>query len=43
MTGPVLSVEDLSVHFATPKGPARAVSGVSFALGAGMRLGLVGE
>lgn len=43
MTGAVLSVEDLSVHFATPKGPARAVSGVSFALGAGMRLGLVGE
>jgi peptide/nickel transport system ATP-binding protein len=40
---PVLSVEGLSVAFATPRGLARAVDGVSFALGAGERLGLVGE
>ncbi|WP_293859551.1 ABC transporter ATP-binding protein [uncultured Alsobacter sp.] len=40
---PVLSVEDLAVHFATPKGPARAVDGVTFALEPGQRLGLVGE
>jgi len=40
---PVLSVEGLSVTFATPRGPARAVDGVSFALRPGERLGLVGE
>ena len=40
---PVLAVEDLAVHFATAKGPARAVDGVSFTVMPGERLGLVGE
>ena len=40
---PILSVEGLGVAFATPRGPARAVDGVSFALRPGERLGLVGE
>src|SRR5205085_1447407 len=40
---PVLSVEDLAVHYQTPRGPVKAVDGVSFALGPGERLGLIGE
>jgi peptide/nickel transport system ATP-binding protein len=40
---PVLVVRDLATHFATRDGLARAVEGVSFALGAGEVLGLVGE
>ena len=41
--GPVLEVSDLAVEFATPRGPFKAVDGVSFALQPGERLGLIGE
>ncbi len=40
---PLLSVEKLTVHFATPDGPARAVDDVSFAVDSGEAVGLVGE
>lgn len=40
---PVLSVEDLEVHYRTKSGPAKAVRGVTFSLRAGERLGLIGE
>ena len=43
MTRPILEVEDLHVHFPTPRGPVKAVDGVSFALQPGERLGLIGE
>ncbi|RIK55803.1 MAG: dipeptide/oligopeptide/nickel ABC transporter ATP-binding protein [Chloroflexi bacterium] len=39
----VLDVRDLRVSYQTPRGPVRAVNGVSFFLRAGERLGLVGE
>ncbi|MCC6946062.1 MAG: ABC transporter ATP-binding protein [Thermomicrobiales bacterium] len=39
----VLDVRDLRVSYHTARGPVRAVSGVSFFLKAGERLGLVGE
>ena len=40
---PVLEVRDLSVRFATPRGPLAAVSSVSFDLQAGRTLAIVGE
>jgi oligopeptide/dipeptide ABC transporter ATP-binding protein len=43
MNNPILRVRDLSVTFATPRGAVHAVDGVSFDVGAGEVLGLVGE
>jgi peptide/nickel transport system ATP-binding protein len=40
---PLLTVEDLYVHFNTPVGRLQAVAGVSLTLQAGETLGLVGE
>ena len=39
----ILVVKDLSVHYDTDKGAAKAVSDVSFSLRPGERLGLIGE
>ena len=39
----VLEVEDLRTHFATPEGTNRAADGVSWAVGEGETLGVVGE
>lgn len=43
MTAPILEVKDLRVYYHTPRGPVKAVDGVSFHLEPNMRLGLVGE
>jgi oligopeptide/dipeptide ABC transporter ATP-binding protein len=43
MSLPVLQVEDLRVYYHTERGAVKAVDGVSFGLGMGERLGLVGE
>jgi peptide/nickel transport system ATP-binding protein len=40
---PILEVEDLHVQFQTPRGPFKAVDGVTLTLDPGERLGLIGE
>jgi len=43
VSDPVLSVEGLRTHFFTRDGVTRAVDGLSFSVGAGETLGIVGE
>ena len=42
-SAPLLTVEDLHVHFATSRGIVRAVEGMSFEVGRGEVLAIVGE
>jgi peptide/nickel transport system ATP-binding protein len=43
MSDPLLAIEDLHVSFRAARGEVRAVDGVSFTIGAGKTMGLVGE
>ncbi len=43
MSSTLLEIQDLSVSFQTPQGARRAVEHVSFSMGEGETLGLVGE
>jgi peptide/nickel transport system ATP-binding protein len=40
---PILEVRNLQTHYVTPRGPVKAVDGVTFSLLPGQRFGLIGE
>ncbi|MBN2511125.1 MAG: ABC transporter ATP-binding protein [Spirochaetales bacterium] len=42
-TPALLNVDQLKIHFATPKGPLMAVRGISYSIARGETLGIVGE